>query len=110
MEEEYTKNSQVGLSNVSPGLSSVLLIDRRDVNKPVQHPTLLFYSFDESGKREVSAYDPIVRWPGIVLDFLYEHDIWAIQILCYVVGDDRDVCRVRSHVLHLAGTNQLREN
>jgi len=103
---ECTQSSQVGLSNVSTRLSPVLVIDGVDVDKTVRYITLLSYGIDKGGEREIGAHNTIVCWPRIVLDLLDEHDVWSVQILRNVIGDDRDMSRVRSHILHLADVNE----
>ena len=102
MEGECTKNSQVGLSNVSTRLSPILVINRGDVDKTVQYTTLLPYG----GKREISAHNTIICWSGIVLNFLDEHNVWSVQILGDVISDGRDVGGVRCHILDLVDINE----
>ena len=102
---ESTESLQVRLSNVSTRLSSILLIDGIDVDKTVQYTALLLDGIDKGCQCEVGAHNTVVCWSGIILDFLYEHNIWSVQVLRNVFGDSRNVTGIRCHVLHLAGIN-----
>ena len=97
-------SSQVCLSNISTRLSSILIIDRVDGGKIVQCATLLSNGVDEGCQREVSAHNPIIRWSGIVLDFLYKQNVRSVQVFRNMIGDYRKVTRGRGHVLHLGDT------
>lgn len=104
--EESTESLQVGLSNVSAGLSSILLINRGDGGKAVQYATLLLDSVYEGCQGKVGAYDAIVCRPRIVLDFLYEHNVWSVQVIHDMAGHGRNVTGGRGHVLHLPDANE----
>ena len=83
-----------------------MVVNGGDVDKAVQCATLLSYGVDKGGKREISAHNTIVCWSRIILDFLDEHDIWGVQIIGDVIGDDRDVGGVRCHILNLTDINE----
>jgi len=79
-----------------------------DGGKTVQYPALLLDGVDEGRQREVSAHDAVVCLPGIILNFLYKHNVWSVQVLRNVIGDGREVTRSRGQVLHLADANEQR--
>jgi hypothetical protein len=66
VKEESTEGLKVRGSDVSPKLSSILVINGWNVGKTVQYDILLLNGVDRVYEREVSTHNAIVCLSGII--------------------------------------------
>lgn len=90
---------EIGLANVTTGLTAILVVVRLDLGPLVNNTAGLLDAIGQSSESLVGGNNTIIGSATVVLNFLEEKQVRCSQLLNDLLDDERQVSRCRVEVL-----------